>query len=57
MSRSSSGSKVEALVNQARVNEATLDSPSLNQEAQEQAVDNTPTVPYGTPQEVPEDHE
>jgi uncharacterized membrane protein YqiK len=51
MSRSS-GSKSEVLVNQARVNGATTDSPNPNQEAHEEE-QSVPAVPYGTPQEPP----
>ena len=51
MSRSS-GSKSEVLVNQARVNGATTDSPNPNQEAHEEE-QGVPAVPYGTPQEPP----
>lgn len=44
----SSSSPKEALVNQARVNGATTDSPNPNQESQEES---PPSVPYGVPEE------
>lgn len=56
MSRSS-GSKSEVLVNQARVNGATTDSPNPNQESHEQQEEGVPAVPYGTPQEPPSSDE
>jgi len=60
MSRSS-GSKSEVLVNQARVNGATTDSPNPNQESHEQnaqeQMEGVPVVPYGTPQEPPSNDE
>ena len=56
MSRSST-TKSEVLVNQARVNGATTDSPNPNQEAHEQELPGVPAVPYGTPQEPPSNDE
>lgn len=56
MSRSSGFSEKNVLVNQARVNGATTDSPNPNQESQEQ-VASEPDVPYGTPQETPGENE